>query len=257
MLSLPKGDAIAILGSEAKYFEYRQNPKLSVLDIVDRNKPKGYETALVGDVVYNDGMKSMYFGRSLQPAKPIANLDDSEIKARDIVVSAGIASGNEHGVAVSVATGEIVQRFTSDKPDGIAIPQFSEKVVIHHNHPLGDGFSRYDLGVLLTNPYITSIYAHGHENQYSFATFDGHHSDMNNISKKMMFLPSIGSQIATKIYSDYGVAAPMGVLFYLNGLVAKHFGLIDRYEHNPPADIANYLDDVSEHITNLLKEAVL
>jgi hypothetical protein len=42
--SLPKGDAIAILGSEAKYFEYRQNKSLSVLDIVDRGKPQGYET---------------------------------------------------------------------------------------------------------------------------------------------------------------------------------------------------------------------
>jgi hypothetical protein len=47
---LPKSDAIAILGSEAKYFEYRQSKSLSVLDIVDRGKPLGYGTKVVGDV---------------------------------------------------------------------------------------------------------------------------------------------------------------------------------------------------------------
>jgi hypothetical protein len=56
--SLPKGDAIDILGSEAKYFEYRQNKSLSVLDIVDRGKPQGYETKTVGDVVINTPLQS-------------------------------------------------------------------------------------------------------------------------------------------------------------------------------------------------------
>jgi hypothetical protein len=56
--SLPKGDAIAILGSEAKYFDYRQNKALTVLDIIDRGKPQGYETKTVGDVVINTPLQS-------------------------------------------------------------------------------------------------------------------------------------------------------------------------------------------------------
>lgn len=64
--SLSKSNAIAILGSEAKYFEYRQNKTLNVLDIVDRGKPKGYETKTIGGGVYDAEMKTEINNRDMR-----------------------------------------------------------------------------------------------------------------------------------------------------------------------------------------------
>ncbi len=198
-------------------------------------------------------MKSMYFGRSLQPAKPITNLDDSAIKARDIVVSAGIASGNEHGVAVSVATGEIVHRFTSDKPDGIAIPQFSEKVVIHHNHPLGDGFSKYDILTLITRSDIVSVYANGHENQYAYAVSSSM-IDQKDADRIVTSAISASRMVLAELIDLKGINPPNGTSLYVFGMVLKSRGIVEEYSHNPPRNIENFLKLNEHDINRLVKE---
>jgi hypothetical protein len=48
--SLPTSQAVAILGSREKLAQFLRDKDLSVLGIVDQNKPKGYETRYVGDV---------------------------------------------------------------------------------------------------------------------------------------------------------------------------------------------------------------
>ena len=195
----------------------------------------------------------MYFGRSLQPAKPITNLNDSTMKARDIVVSAGIASGNEHGVAVSVATGEIVQRFTSDKPDGIAIPQFSEKVVIHHNHPLGDGFSKNDILTLITRSDIVSVYANGHENQFAYAKSLSS-VDLKDAERITSSAISASRLVLAELIDLKGITPPNGASLYLFGLILKRRGFINEYDHNPPNDIDNFLKLYEDDINQIIKE---
>ncbi len=81
--SLQKRDAIAIIGSEAKYFNYRMDKDLSVLDIVDKGKPKGYETRLVGDVkpAIMAGMKDFnkFFDGNEAGEYPIYTLSQAEL----------------------------------------------------------------------------------------------------------------------------------------------------------------------------------
>jgi hypothetical protein len=48
--SLPTSQAVAILGSREKLAQFMKDKDLSVLGIVDQNKPKGYETRYVGEV---------------------------------------------------------------------------------------------------------------------------------------------------------------------------------------------------------------
>ena len=85
-------------------------------------------------------------------------------EARDYVVDNGIRTENEYGVAI--ADGKIVAQFTSDSPNRLQIPDFSNQgfgaVEIHHNHPMGDSFSRSDLIALLGRGDISSLFVHGH-----------------------------------------------------------------------------------------------
>lgn len=85
-------------------------------------------------------------------------------RAREFVVASGRTTGKEWGAAI-FSNGRQT-RFGGESPNTLTVPHFpgaSERTVsIHHNHPMGDSFSRADLRLLLSRAEIFEINAHGH-----------------------------------------------------------------------------------------------
>ncbi len=98
-------------------------------------------------------------------------LEGLHAEAAESVVRQGKETGFEYGVAI--LDGHSLDLFGGESPNRISVPRYSDapdnSVTIHHNHPIGDSFSRSDLYVLLTRSEIGEIYAHGHNGGVSKA----------------------------------------------------------------------------------------
>jgi hypothetical protein len=83
--SLPTSQAVAILGSREKLAQFMKDKDLSVLGIVDQNKPKGYETRYVGEVEAKESktistLRGVYEETKKQQGKPLSDRDFSWLK---------------------------------------------------------------------------------------------------------------------------------------------------------------------------------
>jgi hypothetical protein len=99
------------------------------------------------------------------------HITQAQREARDYVVSNGRLTGHEYGVALHDSA--VIQRFTSNHQNGIAIPDFSgyplNSVEVHHNHPVGDSFSASDIKLLLHRSDVGRIFVHGHNGFFAEA----------------------------------------------------------------------------------------
>ena len=99
------------------------------------------------------------------------HITQAQREARDYVVSNGRLTGHEYGVALHNSA--VIQRFTSNHQNGIAIPDFSgyplNSVEVHHNHPVGDSFSASDIKLLLHRSDVGRIFVHGHNGFFAEA----------------------------------------------------------------------------------------
>jgi hypothetical protein len=93
--------------------------------------------------------------------------------AKDLVIARGKTNGHENMVIVD-ANGDVVGN-GEGKKSSVALTSriwniltnASEKVVIHHNHPIGVSLSEADLSVSAL-PGVTAIYAHQHNGKISY-----------------------------------------------------------------------------------------
>jgi hypothetical protein len=95
-------------------------------------------------------------------------LSKAQEEARGYVVENGKRTGHEYGAAI--ASGKVIDRFTSNHQSQLNVPVFGQAVEIHHNHPFGDSLSRADLSMLLTREDIDAVFVHGHNGAAYSAT---------------------------------------------------------------------------------------
>lgn len=88
-------------------------------------------------------------------------------QAQDYVVSKGIETGDEHLIAVDHKGNTVIGKWGGpvnvplNKDEMRQLDDPNAKIVVHHNHPLGAGFSPPDIG-MLGSPGLEALWAHGH-----------------------------------------------------------------------------------------------
>ena len=168
---LAAGDKVGgrIMGSQARWFGAKTG-KSTVEEIFNRYTDPLYHLGRVGDVGGTiDGMNSEELALLAGDLKA-PTLTTAQREARDYVVANGKRTGNEYGVAIS--DGKIIDRFTSDSPNGLQVPRGygveNGPVEIHHNHPVGDSFSLKDIAILLARNELGAVAVHGHVGFYAY-----------------------------------------------------------------------------------------
>ncbi len=131
----------------------------------------GVKIGVMNNNVLNSDARSEELGLLVGDLKNIS-LKGNNLLASKYVIQNGNKTGNEYGVAI-VNGEDTLQYFTSNMQNRIAIPIFNKKpnsIIIHHNHPFGDSFSRKDFEVLLTRAEIRKLWVHGHNGSTYSAT---------------------------------------------------------------------------------------
>lgn len=100
--------------------------------------------------------------------------EDVDEELRQYVLNNGMRENREFLAAYDSRTGQIIDRNSGSKSHvGVSdelrrlMGDKNQSIIVHHNHPSSSSFSKQDIQMIMNNPGLKGLWAHGH-NQSSY-----------------------------------------------------------------------------------------